>query len=107
MSVTPWPPLVAYALAHPCPTCRAEPGQPCNAPNKAARLARADRIRDELGMNRVRHDPLHRIHAARTDAGRRHYRRDVGNAPWSEDREPGRRYDTLGDAWMPAGSESP
>jgi hypothetical protein len=36
------------------------------------------------------------MHAARVDAGRRHQDRDVVAAPWPEDREAGRRYDTLG-----------
>ncbi len=70
---TPWPSSEAYMLAHPCTRCGADIGQPCTAPNKAD----------------------HPWHAARQDAGIRHYRRDVGRAPWPEDRVPGERYDTL------------
>lgn len=95
------PPLHAYALAHRCTNCGAEPGQQCNAPNKSKRLARADRIRAELGMDPFEHDPTERMHAARYDAGNRHRHRDIARAPWAEDREPGRRYDSLGDAWTP------
>lgn len=72
-TTTPWPSAEQYMLAHRCPTCRADPGAPCTAPNK----------------------PGHPWHAARQDAGIRHYMRDAGRAPWPEDREPGARYDTL------------
>ena len=68
-----FPGLSVYALAHRCTTCGAAPGVPCTAPNKWPGVA----------------------HAARQDAGYRHYRRDVGKAPWPEDRVPGQRYDTL------------
>jgi len=74
MSDTPWPGHEQYMLAHPCPTCRASIGQPCNAPNK----------------------PRHPWHARRQDAGIRHYNRDIRNAPWPEERVPGHRYDTAG-----------
>lgn len=88
---TPWPPLHAYALTHRCPTCRAEPGKPCNAPRKNTEATRTKST-----------DPAHRLHATRQDLGIRHYNRDIGNAPWTEDREPGRRYDSIGDQWSPA-----
>lgn len=58
-----------YTAAQKCPQCGASPGQPC--------------------------DGRKRFHAKRQDAGNRHYQRDVGNAPWPEDREPGRSYSTL------------
>jgi hypothetical protein len=101
MTAQPWPPLHAYALAHRCPACKAEPGKPCNAPRKNAQLARIDSTRARFGDAPTEHDPAWRMHAPRHDAGRRHYSRDVGRAPWAEDREPGRRYDSLGDAWTP------
>jgi hypothetical protein len=100
-TVTPWPPLHAYALAHRCTTCGAQPGEPCDAPRKNAQLARVDATLARFERPPMDHDQLHRMHGPRQDAGRRHYRRDVGAAPWWEDREPGRRYDTLGDAWTP------
>jgi hypothetical protein len=81
----PWPPAHAYALAHRCPTCRAEPGQPCDAPRKQAG------------------GPERALHSPRQDAGIRHYNRDVAAAPDAGEREPGRRYDSLGDAWTPTG----
>lgn len=62
-----------YALGHRCRTCGALPGQPCTG-----------RLRNPTDMHAVRHD-----------AGSRHRDRDVAAAPWPEDREPGRRYDTL------------
>lgn len=89
MTATIWPPIHAYALAHRCPICHAEPGQPCNAPSKNARA-------DRFGG-----DQVSRMHAARRDTGAAHYSRDIGNAPWAEDREPGPRCDTLGAAWTP------
>ena len=94
---TPWPPLHAYALAHACPTCKAGPGETCDAPRKNARAA----PRAQASAPLIEHNPIEGMHAARQDAGARHYWRDVGNAPWPEDREPGRRYDTLGPAWQP------
>lgn len=95
--VTPWPSLYEYALAHRCPTCRAPSGTPCTAPRKQAAAASRNGLRSELGLAPcdTRNEETH---AARHAAGRRHYRRDVSNAPWPEDRIPGRRYDTLGDA---------
>ena len=35
--MTTWPSIEQYALAHRCPTCQAEPNQPCDAPRKAGR----------------------------------------------------------------------
>ncbi len=96
---TPWPPLHAYAMAHRRPACKAEPGEPCDAPRKNAGFARIDRLLAEAGLEPIERDPSHRMHTPRQDAGIRHYNRDVARAPWSEERVPGRRYDTLGDAW--------
>lgn len=100
-----WPPLHAYALAHACPVCRAKPGEPCDAPRKNARLDRMDRTRARFGDEPMERDPAHRMHLARQDVGARHYWRDVGNAPWPEDRVPGCRYDTL-PSWRPGGEAS-
>jgi hypothetical protein len=94
MDTTPWPPLHAYALAHRCPACKARPGEQCNAPQKQAAV-------DRSTADGVSVPESWRLHTARQDAGRRHYGRDVARAPWAEDREPGRRYDSLGDAWTP------
>jgi len=69
---TPWPSIEQYALAHRCPRCKANPGEPCI-------------IRPGRGT----------IHQPRQDAGIRHYDRDVVRAPEQEDRVPGQRYDTL------------
>jgi len=71
---TPWPTPDEYTLAHRCARCGAEPGVRCVSQN--ARTV-------EFG------------HARRQDAGIRHHRRDVGNAPWIEDRVPGVSYDTI------------
>lgn len=90
-----FPPIHVYALAHICPTCRALPGQPCDAPRKKAAADRVPRSRARLGVPPVEADPLSLMHVTRSDAGYRHYQRDFGNAPWTEDRVPGRRYDTL------------
>lgn len=54
------------------------------------------RRRALVGNDPRDHDPLHRLHATRQDAGSRHRARDIGKAPWPEDRVPGQRYDTLG-----------
>lgn len=82
---TPWPSVYDYALAHRCPVCGAQPFTDCHAPQKNARLA-------HLPGDSA---PAARMHAARQDAGLRHYHRDLARAPWPEDREAGRRYDTL------------
>lgn len=85
-----------YALAHRCSQCGAEPGVPCEAPRKEADFdSRAD-IRHRTGRAQVEWDAAQLIHARRQDAGRRHRERDEMKAPAPEDREPGRRYDTLG-----------
>lgn len=93
---TAFPPLHEYALAHRCSTCGARPGQPCDAPQKKAEIDGRNAVRDQVGRPPLEADPLHLMHAARVDAGRRHQDRDVVAAPWPEDREAGRRYDTLG-----------
>ncbi|MEV6179895.1 hypothetical protein [Streptomyces sp. NPDC052015] len=92
-----FPPVHEYALAHRCTKCGAEPGQPCDAPRKQADIDQRQQVREMTGREPVETDPLHLLHVQRVDAGSRHYDRDVQAAPWPEDREPGRRYDTLGD----------
>lgn len=101
MGAQPWPPLHAYALAHRCSTCGAAAGAPCVVPRKQASVDRRNRALARLGRPPAEPDAVELMHARRQDAGQRHYRRDVGRAPWAEDREPGRRYDSLGDAWTP------
>ncbi|MFD3698505.1 hypothetical protein ACFWUZ_20540 [Streptomyces sp. NPDC058646] len=78
---TPFPSLYEYALAQGCATCKAKPGILCVAPRKAAAA--------------VPTDPITRLHSARQKAGMRHKELDVGRAPWPDQRQPGRRYDTL------------
>lgn len=90
-----FPSFYEYALARRCTGCGAEPGLPCNAPRKHDDIAGRNRIRAEVGRPPVELDPLHLLHAVRVDAGSRHRERDIAAAPWPEDREPGRRYDTL------------
>lgn len=100
-----FPSVHEYALARRCSTCGAQPGQPCDAPRKQGAVEQRDRVRAQVGAEPLPTDPLHLMHAQRFDAGSRHYDRDVQKAPWPEDREPGRRYDTLGDLRkMPDGS---
>jgi hypothetical protein len=96
-----FPPFHAYALAHRCSTCGAEPGQTCNVPRKQAEIDRMNSTRAQLGHPPVETDPLRLLHATRVDAGGRHRDRDVAAAPWPEDRQLGRRYDTLGEHWQP------
>lgn len=73
---TPWPSIEEYALAHRCPVCLVAPGEPCNAPRKRGRS-----------------------HLPRLDEGARHRTRDIGRAPWPEDRVVGQRYDSLGNRY--------
>lgn len=94
-TLAPFPPLLAYALAHACPVCAAAAGGPCDAPRKAARVARVNQTRARYRMKPVRHDPLALLHAPRIDLGSHHRGRDIGSAPWPEERTPGQRYDTL------------
>jgi hypothetical protein len=93
---TAFPPVHVYALAHRCTTCGAEPGVPCDAPRKQAQIDGFNQIREQVGQQPFETDPLHLMHVRRVDAGNRHRDRDIGAAPWPEDRETGRRYDTLG-----------
>jgi hypothetical protein len=63
-----WPTTEEYALAHTCPRCKAAPGDACV----------------------IRGGPAGRtIHLPRQDRGVQHYYRDVGHAPWPEERVPG------------------
>jgi hypothetical protein len=71
----------SYVMAHRCRRCKAAPGEPCNY--KRRTLAALDK------------DPSVRVHVTRSDAGTRHFYRDLGKAPWPEARGPGKRYDTL------------
>ena len=93
------PPHHVYALAHRCSQCGAEPGVPCEAPRKEADYDNRAEIRQRTGRPQVKWDPNQLIHMRRQDAGDRHRDRDERNAPWPKDREPGRRYDTLGEHW--------
>lgn len=93
-----FPPLHEYELAHRCATCGAQPGSACDAPRKRAGFERMGAIREQLGQPPMERRLTDFTHATRQDAGRRHYERDLAAAPWPEDREPGRRYDTLGQA---------
>jgi hypothetical protein len=89
-----FPPLHEYATAYACPACQAPAGILCNAPNKWKRAQRALALAAQLDIpHHV--DPIRLLHKARQEAGARHKRRDLVNAPWPEDREPGKRYDTL------------
>lgn len=90
-----FPSLYEYALARRCTRCGAEPGLPCNAPRKHGEIAARNRIRALVGQPPMELNPLELLHVTRIDAGSRHQDRDIGAAPWPEDREPGRRYDTL------------
>ena len=94
-----FPPLHVYALAHRCSQCSAEPGVPCEAPRKEAEFDSRANIRQRTSRPQVKFDPAQLIHVRRQDAGRRHQERDKAKAPAPEDREPGRRYDTLGEHW--------
>ncbi len=97
----PWPPLHVYALAHRCPACKAEPGQPCDAPRKQASAALLEQLHAAASVEPTESNPELLLHAPRMDAGIRHHHRDVARAPSEEERESGRRYDTLGNAWTP------
>lgn len=90
-----FPTLYEYALARRCTRCGAEPGLPCNAPRKQDDIAARHQIRAQVGRPAMELNPLEILHSVRVDAGSRHKDRDIGAAPWPEDREPGRRYDTL------------
>jgi hypothetical protein len=95
--VTAFPSLYRYALAQTCPTCKATPGATCDAPRKSAKARRIEGLRSELGLSLTAPEPITLLHKTRQQAGARHYRRDIGNAPWADEREAGKRYDTLGD----------
>ncbi|MFE9776341.1 hypothetical protein ACFYOV_32730 [Streptomyces sp. NPDC005931] len=58
-------------------------------------------MRQRTGRQQMKWDPAQLIHVRRQDAGDRHLARDEAKAPAPEDREPGRRYDTLGEHWQP------
>lgn len=96
-----FPPFHVYALAHRCTTCGAQPGQPCNVPRKQTEIDKTNAIRAQVGQPPIDPDPLRLLHTTRINAGSRHRDKDIGKAPWPEDRQPGVRYDTLGEHWQP------
>ena len=67
------PPLAQYVMGQICPVCGASPGQPC-----------------EMKRNKHRF-----CHHGRFDLGLRHRQRDIGKAPWPEERDPEVDYSTL------------
>lgn len=86
MTLEAFSPLITYVLAHRCPTCKAKPWNECNAPRK---IAKANRY--PPGSIK----PYNRQHITRIKLGNAHYLRDVGNAPWPEERRPGKCYSTI------------
>lgn len=58
--------------------------------------ARLNQVREAVGHPPLEVDLLRLMHVRRTGAGIRYRNRDITAAPWPEDREPGKRYDTLG-----------
>ncbi|MGY3845277.1 hypothetical protein ACWV2X_08535 [Streptomyces hydrogenans] len=95
--VTAFPTFHEYAMAHTCPTCKVKPGEPCNAPQKIARRKAMNDLRARFGHEPIS-EPSEALHMTRQTVGIRHRQRDIAAAPWPEDRIPGQRYDTLGDA---------
>jgi hypothetical protein len=84
-----------YAWHLPCPECRAEPRQPCNAPRKQAQHDRINALLARGGRGPVAPPKYGFMHLQRSKAGVRHRARDIGAAPWPEERIPGARYDTV------------
>ena len=82
-------------LSKRCPTCGASPWAPCNAPHKIATHRRANETRAQLGQPSETFEVTDVSHVRRYNAGVAHRDRDIGNAPWTEDREPGRSYGTI------------
>lgn len=62
-----------YTIAQSCPTCHVQPFEPCN----------------------VKRPRNRRFHFARVDRGIWHYWKDVGEAPWRDERELGKQYGSL------------
>ncbi|MFJ7019669.1 hypothetical protein ACIQUW_15075 [Streptomyces sp. NPDC101117] len=77
------------------PLLRRGARHPLRRPNKRKAYDRVLGLRAELGLDIADPDPIALLHKTRQQAGAAHKRRDIGNAPWPEDREPGKRYDTL------------
>ncbi|MGN5633244.1 hypothetical protein [Streptomyces sp. AC154] len=93
---TAFPTDYEYALARSCGQCKAAPGTVCDAPRKDTSLRQLDDLLQQRGADPAEHDPTHRIHISRLDAGIRHRTRDIAQAPDREDRIAGRSYGTLG-----------
>jgi len=90
-----FPSIGDYVLSMPCPTCAAPPWVPCHAPNKIAKYRRANEVRAQLGQSPETPEVTDVSHGRRHNAGAAHRDRDIGNAPWFEDREPGKSYGTI------------
>ncbi|MEU9233511.1 hypothetical protein [Streptomyces subrutilus] len=89
------PDFSEYAWHLPCPQCDAEARQPCHAPRKQGRHDRVNRLLVQGGYDEVAAPEYGFMHNQRAQAGARHRSRDIGAAPWPEDRVPGTRYDTI------------
>jgi hypothetical protein len=93
--LAPFPETFAYVMAHACSRCGAQPDEVCNAPRKLAHLVGINRLRARFDLEPAEHHLLSLFHAPRVDVGQRHKGKDIGTAPWPEERIPGLRYDTL------------
>ncbi|MFE4205472.1 hypothetical protein ACFRSX_30940 [Streptomyces goshikiensis] len=89
------PHVSEYAWHLPCPQCDAEARQPCHAPRKQARHDRVNRLLARGGHDEIAAPEYGFMHVQRVAAGVRHRSRDIGAAPWPEERVPGARYDTI------------
>lgn len=83
-------PLWRYVLSERCPTCKAPPWTSCRRP-----------------PGPPGHEVTHAQHRRRQTAGSRHRWRDVGRAPWREDRLPGLSYSTVDFTGAPEGPRVP
>lgn len=93
---TPWPTIFEYAMAHRCPTCKATPGELCNAPSNQAKYARVFTPEYEAVFEHSRWEHAHwQLHKTRTRQGCNQHNRDISAAPWEEERTRGIRYDSL------------
>lgn len=70
-------PIEDYIAAQTCPRCHAQPGQQC------------------AGAHSATYARTGGSHLPRVDRAIAHYNRDVGNAPWPDEREAARCYSTL------------
>lgn len=90
-----FPPFVDYVMSRRCSTCGAVAWTDCTARRKRRSAEIQNENRARFGQPPTTPNRADLQHVTRQDAGAAHRSRDIGRAPWTEDRVPGTNYGTV------------